>query len=230
MKTPKEFTNNLKQGILTDSMLEQVLYSYNKRAKNCRNKERELREKRRNNRYWNDLYDSEESYEEKKEMYYQKKSDILLYSQNHLKEIHKVIRVKKIRIEDRDEEYCDYTEDIRLYEKHKKSRVVNKNEYYDRDTNDYITFIDVFVNVPEYYLFYEFPNYSFHQPIEDEDLSNYKFLETKELDELETYGKDINELLSCQFCDKVWSFIVNQQKECMTSQFESGLLLRSYLK
>ena len=37
MKTPKEYTDNIKNGIITTSMLEAALYSVNKRAKNYRN-------------------------------------------------------------------------------------------------------------------------------------------------------------------------------------------------
>ena len=41
MKTPKQWYENLKIGLITDDMLEAALYSVNKRAKNYRNKKRE---------------------------------------------------------------------------------------------------------------------------------------------------------------------------------------------
>lgn len=43
MRTPKEYTDNIKNGIITTSMLEAALYSVNKRAKNYRDAERETR-------------------------------------------------------------------------------------------------------------------------------------------------------------------------------------------
>ena len=34
MQTPKQYKENLKQGVINESMLSDVLYSYSKRAKN----------------------------------------------------------------------------------------------------------------------------------------------------------------------------------------------------
>lgn len=51
MKTPKVYSENLKQGIITPSMLEEVLYSYNKRAKNYRDRARDYRDKGWGNQY-----------------------------------------------------------------------------------------------------------------------------------------------------------------------------------
>lgn len=53
MKTPKRFTDNLKNRVITKEMLGVALYSVNKRAKNCRDKERSYR---------NDIYDTKEKY------------------------------------------------------------------------------------------------------------------------------------------------------------------------
>lgn len=38
METPKEYKNLLSQGILDEQMIADVIYSYNKRAKNFRDK------------------------------------------------------------------------------------------------------------------------------------------------------------------------------------------------
>ena len=43
MKTPKEYSDNLSNHIITKQMLVDCLYSVNKRAKNYRDKEREQR-------------------------------------------------------------------------------------------------------------------------------------------------------------------------------------------
>ncbi len=44
MKTSKDFKDKLSKGIITASMLEAALYSVNKRAKNYRDKEREIKD------------------------------------------------------------------------------------------------------------------------------------------------------------------------------------------
>ena len=76
METPKEYSKNLKNNILTTEMLIDCLFSVNKRAKNCRDKEREYRDKFRGCRY-GDKYGTEEKYREKKEEYYSQKEKIL---------------------------------------------------------------------------------------------------------------------------------------------------------
>lgn len=66
MRTPKEYSENLKKGIISPSMLEAVLYSYNKRAKNWRDQEQKYRQIRRENRFWHDKYDYEAKAEERR--------------------------------------------------------------------------------------------------------------------------------------------------------------------
>jgi len=208
MRTSKIYIENLKNGVVTTSMFEDVLYSFNKRAKNYRDQERKYRQIRRENRFWYDKYDYEAKAEEKKDMLYKKKSDILSFCSDYLVCIHKLSRTRRVRIEDTEDEFYKYSEAIRLYEKGEKSDVVYMNSYYDRDDEDYVTFINVIVEEPEYYLYYEFPNYSFHSPISDKQLVKYQNLEIIELDDLTTYGKNINDLISLQFCDKVWKHLM----------------------
>ena len=43
MRIPKAYTENLNKGIVTEQMLCDVLYSYNKRAKNWRDKKRQYK-------------------------------------------------------------------------------------------------------------------------------------------------------------------------------------------
>jgi hypothetical protein len=198
MRTPKEYSENLKKGIITPSMLEDVLFSYNKRAKNYRNRARKYRENK---------YDSELQCEEKMDLLYSRKSDILSYCKNELKAIHKLTFEKRIRIEDDDPEYYEYESEIEKYERGESSKVVYMNSYFDYDIKDYVTFINIYVVKAEYYLYYEFPNHSFHHPIDEDELAEYRNLEIITLDSLKTYGHDINDLLSLQFCDKVWDYM-----------------------
>ena len=207
MRTPKEYTENLKKGIVTLAMLDDVLFSYNKRAKNYRDKAQEYRDKRRWNRYWYDKYDNEGKCEEKKQMLYDRKSDILSCCPSELKAVHKLVKKVKIRIEDNNPEYDKYSVEIEKFEQGKPSEVVYMNSYYDREIEEEVTFINIFVDKPEYYLYYEFPNHSFHHPIKEEDLARYKVLSVVSLDSLITYGEDITELLPLPFCDKVWAFV-----------------------
>ena len=66
MRTPKEYSDNLKKAIITDEMVSDVLYSYSKRAKNYRDKIREYREKERSSHYFYDCYNNIEKFNEKK--------------------------------------------------------------------------------------------------------------------------------------------------------------------
>lgn len=71
MRTPKDYTDNIKRGIITKEMLSDCLYSVNKRAKNCRDREREYRG------YRHDYYGNEQKYRQQKEAYYEQKDKML---------------------------------------------------------------------------------------------------------------------------------------------------------
>lgn len=66
MKTPNSYINNVKKGLITEEMLSDCLYSLNKRAKNYRDKENDIRSERWQNPYFCDKYGNEEKYREKK--------------------------------------------------------------------------------------------------------------------------------------------------------------------
>lgn len=69
MKTPKEYTRNLKNGIITEDMIVDCLYSVNKRAKNYRDKARQYRYS----------YYHGDSQREEMERYYGYKEQLLSY-------------------------------------------------------------------------------------------------------------------------------------------------------
>ena len=97
MRTPKEYTNNIKNHIITKQMLLDCLYSSNKRAKNWRDKEREYR-------HSYDYYGNEEKAREQKNAYYEQK-DIML-SILHPVCIHKeLLGYERRRIYDYEDEY-----------------------------------------------------------------------------------------------------------------------------
>ena len=64
MRTPKEYTKNLENGIVTEQMLCDVLYSYNKRAKNWRDKKRQYKHSYATNSYiwFNTARENEQKY------------------------------------------------------------------------------------------------------------------------------------------------------------------------
>ena len=72
MRTPKEYIENLDKGIVTEQMLCDVLFSYNKRAKNWRDKKRQCKHSYATNSYawFNNALENEQKY-------YNYKSEIL---------------------------------------------------------------------------------------------------------------------------------------------------------
>lgn len=189
MRTPKEYMNNIKAGIITDKMLAESLFSVNKRAKNCRDKEREYR-----NSY--DIYNNCEKYREQKEVYYRAKDKMLSLLSPVC--IHKESFMKRTRIYDYEPYYWEELE---------QNKVVHTGEYFDKDLKEYVEFADVLLEDARYYLFYKIGSYSFHSPIFEYELDNYSELNTIKIDSLITNGKAISELLSTQFINKMLDVI-----------------------
>ena len=218
MKTPKVYTDNLKAGIVTDEMMQDVLFSYSKRAKNYRDRIRGIKSKARYNRYWYDKYDNIGQCEEKRDEYYQKKSDLLRSRPERLAAVHRLTVSRKRRVYDYDSEWDSLAKARQAYERGEASKVVWMNGYFDRDTDEYVDFCDVEVKQYRYFLYYEYKDRSFHSPIEADSLKNYRDVEMIDLEELTTYGEDISELLSIQFCDKVWQTVTGKNCEDVEQQ------------
>jgi hypothetical protein len=201
LKTPKEYNDNLKKGIITKAMLEDCLFSVNKRAKNCRDKELEIRDYYRFSRYAYDKYHNEDKYRNQKKGYYKQKEVLLSIISPDC--IHVETQIRRQRVYDYESEYSTYNQ---LY------KVLHENSYWDRDIDREVYFYDVEMPVDRYYLFYDFGVHSFHTPIDDESkLENYSNLEKIHIDSLNTHGEDISELVSTQFVAKVIKLIDSQQ-------------------
>lgn len=198
MRTPAKYNTLIKNGKITSQILGEVLYSTNKRAKNWRDKKKEYKSLRY------DRYDNYEKALEQEQNYYRMKENILKKLEPIA--IHKEIIVSEYvrKVYDYDIDYCDIND----------SDVISESEYFDREIGDYIQFKKVREKSEKelYYLFYEVSEYSFHQPINKSDIDKYN-LEIIELDNLITYGKDINDLLSTQFCQKVYELFINDKLE-----------------
>ena len=205
MKTPKIYNDNLKNGIITDEMISDVLYSYSKRAKNYRDKIREYRHIPWFSQGYH-YYDNLETMENKRDALYEKKSKILEYFSKNLVCIHKQDKHARRRI-------YDYEKEYKKVVNNRYDDIVWSNCYFDNGKNREVYFVDVLSDRKEYlyFLYYEFPNHSFHSPIAESDISKYN-TEVQEIDDLITYGEEINELLSLQFCDKIYNFIINNFK------------------
>jgi hypothetical protein len=186
METPKEYRDNLAKRIITKEMLEDCLFSVNKRAKNCRNKEREYR-----NRYRHSQYNTESTYRLKKEEYYRQKEIFLSLLESDCIHIEKQLQKQKIC--ERDERYPTYD---KLYP------VVYR---WDGSGRYYV----VSIPVEKYYLFYNVGEHSFHTPIPEDELSKYPNLEQVHIEGLITHGQDILDLLSVQFVEKVLTLIAS---------------------
>lgn len=123
MRTPKKYTDNLKQGIITKEMLSDCLYSVNKRAKNCRDKQRAY--------YGIDSY--ADKYREQKEKYYGQKEILLHLVQPAC--IHMETVQRKQRIYDYEPEYDEYFYNGLFF---------HEGGFYDREMRQYVCFGDVY--------------------------------------------------------------------------------------
>lgn len=202
MKTPKSYLDNLQNHIITKQMLLDCLYSSNKRAKNWRDKEQEIRDdtrlKQSYNHYYYDKYHNEENARTKKETYYKQK-EIMLSLLTPVCIHRELYGYERRRI-------YDYENDYKKY----KKEFVWENEFYDRDNEMWISFGDIELkDNPKYhyYLFYDIGDkHTFHTPINKEDVAAYvnKYqIQIVDIDQLETFGKDVNDLISNQFVSKL---------------------------
>lgn len=197
MRTPKEFEKNLKDGIVTKEMLGMVIYSYNKRAKNYRDKEREYRE------YRYDKFNNEEKYRDKKDELYRCKEKLLSFVEPFMLHLETIRKNKTVRFYSYEDEY--YTID--------ENKVVKTGDYWDKDLKEMVEFLDIIENeiLENYYLYYEIDNFKFHSPIKFSDIEKYKGFNIKDIGCLNTKGIEINGLLSVQFCNKVLNFLVENK-------------------
>lgn len=215
MRTPQEYTDNLKNGIVTEEMLSLCLYSLNKRAKNWRDAKRKSREYRGYTRY--DNYERAEAEEEK---YYRKKEELLGY-------IRPLCIHKEFAGYDRQRVY-DYQKNYdRLWVEHAlagdivwENSYIDRSvgcddEYYDFGTGRVVSFFDYNKHdCPRfrYYLYYECGNFSFHTPIHSSDLRSFPDLPQITIDHIVTYGDNTDQLLSVQFTQKVLTALKNEAK------------------
>lgn len=197
MRTPKEYQAAAKNENLPLELIGDVIYSFNKRAKNMRDKEREYR-----NRGYRvssgDKYDSEGSYCEKKEAFYEKKEQMLSFFTPSC--IH-VAKRKMTRTVDE-----DIIED---YETLEGYQILESFEKWDAYCKNIVNIYRITFTETDYYEYYEIGSHTFHRPIDYIPANNA--LPIVSLDELTTFGEDIGNLLSVQFCDKILQGLISGQ-------------------
>lgn len=204
MVTPKKYKQFLAQGICDEQMLADVIFSYNKRAKNHRDKSYQYRNFYRDYHIY-DKYNNEERSKWIMDMYYAKKEDLLMkLCADRAICIHRHKVKQRIRVYDYQKEY----DNIKEY--------CYCNRYYDGERDDYVYFVDYDKKVFKYYLCFQVGDKSFHSKIKT-DLN--KFLKNEQFKNLEivdlpndfyTHGQDTASLLSVQFCDKVYEKFISQ--------------------
>ncbi len=206
MKTPKQWYENLKIGLITDDMLEAALYSVNKRAKNYRNKKREY------SHYRYAQFDYAGSAEQRMNEMYAKK-DLLLtllppvcihieYQNNK--------HGKRVEIKQDVETYMKwiYTGEITHYGSFIR-RHHNEDGWNDPYDEEYVDFFDHSSQpfTKAYYLFRVLGEHSFHTPINESELDQYSYLPIVVIDQLITDGDDIHDLCSMYFVNKLLDLI-----------------------
>ena len=194
MRTPKKYSDLIKNKEITNKIIAECIYSVNKRAKNYRDKIEDYKQAG----FYRYKENNIENAKEQKEKYYRMKEDLLLNFSPKL--IHKQYAGEK-----RQRVYSYQKNYEKLYNE-KRNDIVWENSYYDYDRNKEVEFFDYSLGEKKYlyFLYYEIGEYSFHTPITEERVEKNTQLEIKEIDEnFQTHGADIVDLLSTQFVQKV---------------------------
>ena len=194
MRTPKRYTDLIKNKKITNQIIAECIYSVNKRAKNYRDKIKDYKQ----GGFYKYKEDNIENAKEQKEKYYSMKDDLLFNFSPKL--IHKKYDKEKIQ------RVYSYQKNYEKLYNEKRNDIVWENSYYDYDKNKEVDFFDYKLGEKKYlyFLYYEIGEYSFHTPISEERVEKNTELEIKEIDEnFQTHGADIVDLLSTQFVQKV---------------------------
>lgn len=206
MKTPKAWSDNLKNGIITEEMFDAALYSVNKRAKNCRDKKREY------NRIRYDSYHNAEKYESQEHGYYRQKEKLLSFTSPVC--IHREHQGFERR------RHYDYEKgfDGKLIRALTRGLICWSNYYVKREYNYYdeweedcdtetVWFFDELLPerpVLKYYLFYRIGEHSYHSPITEEKAKELQGkYPIRDIGLIQTEGHEITELCSTSFVGKV---------------------------
>ena len=194
MRTPKKYTDLIKNKEITNQIIAECIYSVNKRAKNYRDKIEDYKQAG----FYKYKENNIENAKEQKQKYYSMKEDLLLNFSPKL--------VHKQYVGEKRQRVYSYQKNYEKLYNEKINDIIKENSYYDYDRNREVDFFDYSLGEKKhlYFLYYEIGEYSFHTPITEERAEKNTELEIKEIDEnFQTHGADIVDLLSTQFVQKV---------------------------
>lgn len=209
MKTPKEYQENLNNKIITSKMLEDALYSVNKRAKNYRDAARKSRPY--TNRFC--AYDTNDV--KKEEMYRYKEKMLSCINPTCVhKEFQGYVRIRVYDYEsDYSTKHFQHMLDGTIVWQNYYIKNDRYDNYYDEDYREpgdivyFFDYLDLEHPIYQYYLYYELGEHSFHTLIDNPKQYN---LPIAEIGEITTFGDEINDLLSMQFIKKMLKLIDNK--------------------
>lgn len=200
MNVPKDFVENLKKGILTERMLDEALWSVNKRAKNWRDK------KRKRKRVLGDAHPYVHNCEKQEKQMYERKEELL--SVLPFLCVHKeTAGYERTRVMDYEPGYG-----VAFIRELFGGNIVWIHSYTDYTTKRNVQFFDyVDKSKPKYryYFFYRTHWHSYHTPIDEQDIPTG--VQVIEIDELDTHGNDVENLVPVWFVDAVIDMMRNRQ-------------------
>ena len=158
MRTPKRYTDLIKNKKITNQIIAECIYSVNKRAKNYRDK---IEDSNQAGFYKYKEINNEKA-KEQKERYYSMKEDLLLNFSPKL--------VHKQYVGEKRQRVYSYQKNYEKLYNEKRNDIVWENSYYDYDRNKEVDFFDYSLGEKKYlyFLYYEIGEYSFHTPITEE--------------------------------------------------------------
>lgn len=197
MQTPEIYKKNLNNGIITLEMLDDCLFSCNKRAKNHRDKKREYVGKLDDYSRWSPIRSKifmniEHEKNEMAKYYAQKELMLQLLTPVciHSESFEYPCRACRTRTPRYEEEFDDYdSEEWEDYEEEHGCMECDGSGIVEKK---------------KYYLFYQLPKHTYHTPIDDPNEYN---LEVVGIDSIKTSGENITDLVSTQFVNKVIDLI-----------------------
>lgn len=214
MRTPKKWSDNLRNKIITDEMLEAALFSVNKRAKNYRDKKREYQHK-----YTNTFHDYSAPQAAKEEEMYQKKEELLSL-------LTPICVHEEFWGYERTRHYSYQSGfEKKLVTSAYRGVIVHDGSFIRRIPNDYNAYSDWYddygdreivyffdtenINQPKgrKYLYYVLGDHSYHTPLTAETEKQYANLPCVFIGKLNTAGEEIDDLVSLQFVQKLLNLI-----------------------
>lgn len=194
MRTPKEYTQNLKQKIITKQMLADCLFSVNNRALNSRDSEYKYIH------YIPDTYGNANKYRKKKLEYYSMKR--VLLSVLEPAHVQKGEVLQRKRTYDYEEGYGEIL---------KSGNYINNSGFYDPDRREHVEFVVQMIPDTVYYLTYTVSNRTFRVPLEESEIKKYPDLEVVDVGRITpVYGDITADMLSVQFVEKILLLIKNR--------------------